>query len=328
MAFDKVIDSALLDAGMTATANALRKKAGGSAPIAWDSANGFKAAVEGIDTEGGVELPELGDTAAKPTDMAADKVLYDDEGNPVAGTLVEIPANATVFAINDHSVGGTKGGETFNVSASFSNHSGDGIIARSTSRLGVRNVPTAEFGDATAADVIKGKTFTSAAGFLAEGTHECETGVTLPALTNPAAATDLALDKQLIDADGNTVTGTLPETEVGTKIFGGTGIQINGTPGSTTFNIGGIYQENHIGDNTVGFIARPGAQFWVRNAPTSLFGDAAASDVAKGKTFTSAAGLQVEGTLETGSGGVHMSVDGETLVITGAVTIENETLIL
>lgn len=80
MAFDKVIDSAALNAGMTATANAIREKTGRAAPITWDSANGFKAAVEGIDTEGGLELPELGDTAAKPTDMAADKVLYDDQG--------------------------------------------------------------------------------------------------------------------------------------------------------------------------------------------------------------------------------------------------------
>ena len=53
MAFDKVIDSAKLDAGMTATANAIREKTGGNAPIVWDEANGFKNAVEGIQTGGG-----------------------------------------------------------------------------------------------------------------------------------------------------------------------------------------------------------------------------------------------------------------------------------
>ena len=54
MAFDKVVDSAKLDAGMTATANAIRGKTGGTDPIAWDESTGFKTAVEGI-TSGDVD---------------------------------------------------------------------------------------------------------------------------------------------------------------------------------------------------------------------------------------------------------------------------------
>lgn len=53
MAFDKVVDSALLDAGMQATADAIREKTGSTDPIVWDSANGFKTAVEGIQAGGG-----------------------------------------------------------------------------------------------------------------------------------------------------------------------------------------------------------------------------------------------------------------------------------
>lgn len=200
MAFDKVIDSALLDAGMTATANAIRKKTGGATPIAWDSANGFKAAVESIDTEGGVELPELGDTAAKPTDMAADKILYDDQGNPVTGTLIE--AN-----------------------------------------------------------------------------------------------------------------------EIQEKLFATSDYSFGGTPGDTVFHVSGMYN-----GNLDGVIVRPGAGLGVRSAPTEFFGNAQPNQVDKGAIFTSAAGLKMEGTRETGD--VHMSVDGETLVITGAVTIENEILLL
>lgn len=56
MAFDKVIDSAVLDAGMTATANAIRAKTGGADPIVWDASNGFKTAVEGIEAGGGLEI--------------------------------------------------------------------------------------------------------------------------------------------------------------------------------------------------------------------------------------------------------------------------------
>lgn len=53
MALDKVIDSAQLDAGMKATADAIREKTGSTGPIVWDSANGFKTAVEGIQAGGG-----------------------------------------------------------------------------------------------------------------------------------------------------------------------------------------------------------------------------------------------------------------------------------
>lgn len=53
MAFDKVIDSAALDAAMTYTANRIRDKTGGTDQIAWDSAKGFGDAVDAISSGGG-----------------------------------------------------------------------------------------------------------------------------------------------------------------------------------------------------------------------------------------------------------------------------------
>ena len=52
MAYDKVVDSAALDAAMTYTANCIRNKTGGTDQIAWDSAKGFGDAVDAI-TGGG-----------------------------------------------------------------------------------------------------------------------------------------------------------------------------------------------------------------------------------------------------------------------------------
>ena len=52
MAFDKVVDSAALDAAMTYTANRIRNKTGGTDQIMWDSAKGFGDAVDAI-TGGG-----------------------------------------------------------------------------------------------------------------------------------------------------------------------------------------------------------------------------------------------------------------------------------
>ena len=56
MAFDKVVDSAALDAAMTYTANRIRNKTGGTDQIAWDSAKGFGDAVDAI--TGGSSAPE------------------------------------------------------------------------------------------------------------------------------------------------------------------------------------------------------------------------------------------------------------------------------
>ena len=48
MAYDKVVDSAMLDAAMTYTAGRIRNKTGGTDQIAWDSTKGFGDAVDAI----------------------------------------------------------------------------------------------------------------------------------------------------------------------------------------------------------------------------------------------------------------------------------------
>lgn len=53
MAYDKVVDSAALDAAMTYTANRIRNKTGGTDQIAWDFAKGFGDAVDAISSGGG-----------------------------------------------------------------------------------------------------------------------------------------------------------------------------------------------------------------------------------------------------------------------------------
>lgn len=56
MAFDKVIDSAALDAAMTYTADRIRAKTSGTEQIAWDSAKGFGDAVDAISGGSGEDL--------------------------------------------------------------------------------------------------------------------------------------------------------------------------------------------------------------------------------------------------------------------------------
>lgn len=84
MAFDKVIDSTKLEAGMTATANAIRAKTGGTSPIAWDDETGFKTAVEVISNGGGVELPELNEPA-EPEEVFLGREYIDSDGQKKTG---------------------------------------------------------------------------------------------------------------------------------------------------------------------------------------------------------------------------------------------------
>ena len=56
MAYDKVVDSAALDAALTYTANRIRNKTGDTNQITWDSAKGFGDAVDAI--TGGSSAPE------------------------------------------------------------------------------------------------------------------------------------------------------------------------------------------------------------------------------------------------------------------------------
>ena len=83
MALDKVVDSVALDAGMKSVADAIRAKAGTTDLLAWP--DGFKAAVEGIQTGGG---------GGSTSDVAMKDVnFYDYDGTLVASyTLAEAQA--------------------------------------------------------------------------------------------------------------------------------------------------------------------------------------------------------------------------------------------
>lgn len=53
MAYDKVVDSAQLDAALTATANAIREKAGNTDACTWDASTGFASLIAAIQEGGG-----------------------------------------------------------------------------------------------------------------------------------------------------------------------------------------------------------------------------------------------------------------------------------
>lgn len=109
MAYDKVVDSAQLDAGMTEVAQAIRAKGGTTEQLAWP--DGFKAAVESIETgitpTGSVAISENGtyDVTEKATAVVnvLNNRLHFVYNNPAdvsgGGNYVPVAASETLKQI-------------------------------------------------------------------------------------------------------------------------------------------------------------------------------------------------------------------------------------
>ena len=179
---------------------------------------------------------------------------------------------------------------------------------------------SAKFGDAAAEDVAAGKTFTSAAGLKVTGTHACPEGLDTTDAT--ATADDMAEGKTAY-VNGQKVNGTLPD---GMYLSTNTADSISFEDAGSRF---GPLEKYQLAYNTHPFSERRivGEDCSLSIvAPASSLGNAKASDVAKGKTFTSTAGLKVTGTRED-SGGISIFSDGEgnvTITASGSTAITSD----
>lgn len=143
-------------------------------------------------------------------------------------------------------------------------------------------------GDATAADVLVGKTFTSENGLKIEGTHECEVGID----TSDATVTENdILEGVTAYGKNGKITGTFPVT-TGSRRYYDDGVEM----GVSTRDSSYFAMTNDFGVNTPR--AFKSGSIISLELPFSNFGDATAADVASGKTFTSTDGLKVVGTHE------------------------------
>ena len=113
-------------------------------------------------------------------------------------------------------------------------------------------------------------------------------GTVLPALDNPATSADMAEGKQLIDAGGNVVTGSLP-VRSGEFSKDCEGVEPYGT----------LLSPYCVLDSDV--LLKKDTKVYV-DLVSYEYGNAKPEDVAKGKTFTSESGFKVEGTAQMGGG--------------------------
>lgn len=228
------------------------------------------------------ELPELTNPGTAE-DLEADKQLIDAEGNIVTGTVRVAHGG---IAQEADSIDRIPMGDQSRIKLTVHVEEKT-IIDPSSGNVISLTAPCSEFGDAMAEDVALGKTFTSAAGLKVAGTH-------IPLDTSDATATSEQMaEGATAYVNGEKVTGTIHDN--GTYATSYNIGELSSFAGGTVIRLSGTKSTDEIvraGSKIEGIIS------------AQKFGDAAAADVTKGKTFTSAAGLKAVGTKEE-SGGIE-----------------------
>lgn len=250
--------------------------------IAWLQTNAVKAsactAKAIINGETIIDLTQDTVTADK---MVSGVTAHDKSGKQITGTMGELAGLAyTGGAITTHGSGGS-----YLIPASYFLEDTRYVKGNDETVVNV-TIPRTKFGDATVADVVKGKTFSSSEGIAQTGTY-------VPLDTSDATVTagDMAYGVVAYGKNGK-VYGTInPIDGTSEKAWSDSTIGFEG-------GLGEIQLAKRI--PFPGTLFREGSTVILRALP-SEFGNATAADVAKGKTFTSAAGLKVTGTAEGSS---------------------------
>ena len=177
------------------------------------------------------------------------------------------------------------------------NLNGETIISGSSQIIKV-NITASKFGTATAADVAKGKTFTSADGYNITGTAISTGGIDTSDAT--ADSSDIRKDKTAYIGSGKVI-GTMGEaTQVANVVS-----QYNNNPATVSWRKAGGSGVNSYNDaiqlewitpSAYGAYVKEGIPVRALANPSD-FGNAEAGSVLSGKTFTSSAGVKVKGTL-------------------------------
>lgn len=150
-------------------------------------------------------------------------------------------------------------------------------------------IPLSNFGNATAADVRAGVKFTSADGWYEEGE--------MPTIALPEATIHFDVDSgRILSVVTNNEDGFVEKGETSAVTYLRTKKAAVIEPSNTTQI---AVQKNYwtTGDVTVA----PIPDYYIDASDMSVFGNATAADVRKGKSFTSADGVNEEGTMEAAS---------------------------
>lgn len=203
-----------VNAKMTAIADAIRAKTGGTSSLTLD---GMASAIAGIQTGGGIDTS---DATATAEDMAKGVTAY-VKGKKVTGEVTTI--NQDEFYTPGSGVSVLVSGSKlqFKYTLQFTR------LFRSGSTIRLRD-DLANLGDATAEDVAEGKTFTSSSGLKVTGTHKCslpnlQSKTVTPSKNQQTVSPDSGYDclsSVTINGDANLVSSNIKS---GVAIFGVSG---------------------------------------------------------------------------------------------------------
>lgn len=312
MADYMVVDGAKLDADLTSVANAIRARAGTSAKIAFP--DGFSSAIIRIPGDGGGEIEvenlskvhywtktgktggiinETYQSNGTTIGVMNETVQYADEVTLDGNNLALVNPRDYTVTSDDDAAEDILVGKYVYCTSNFYRIPSDAVIiyyaanqymaahlnANKVYKLSVTPGTEERVTIVVSEDINAYPENGEQDGFTY--VYQGVVSATYPELTNPASAADLALDKQLIDADGNVVTGTLAQWSNGT-----------GYAGTASFKNGSLYIDSP--DMTERKWIEKGEHIYLRTDAANL-GDATPADVAKGKTFTSASGLLIVG---------------------------------
>lgn len=252
---------------------------------------------------GAVSIIDISDSTVTPDNLANGKIAYGADGEKITGTLLQVRADGSQI-LTDNTPSVSSGNLRLN-----SQFTSDKIM-RSGS-WAIIDCPLENFGDATAADVLSGKKFTSSEGLNIVGTAASTGGIDTSDAT--ASASDIAYNKTAY-VNGEKVTGTLAQKLANTTYF-----MTDTTPTMVSTDL-------RLNPNVTDDVILRKNSTVIVDCPLTNLGDASASDVAAGKTFTSTAGVKVTGTATGSSGGIDTSdataaasdiVDGKTAYVNG-----------
>lgn len=238
---------------------------------------------------------DTSDATATAEDMAEGVTAYVN-GEKITGSLTIISGYSSEILEKDVSWRDDSKGVSFR--KNFSNN----VILKKGGYISIRT-DAVNFGDAEAADVVAGKSFTSESGLKVIGTHECPE--TLDTSDATATAEDIA-EGVTAYVNGKKVVGNLP---IWANIYWNNSTLVWNEEKKQVVAKGTMDLRRILDKDAPIEFRQDG----------SNYGDATAEDVAEGKTFTSVNGLKITGTRKTqentNSGGA------ETFHVTDADTV-------